>query len=641
MTTEAFTTAFGSLTLVQREAVLVGDGSVLVLAGPGSGKTQVLTCRIAKLLADSADESFKVLALTFTDKAAREMLTRVQTFVPGQEERTSVGTIHSFCAQVLRQHGIHLGLKPDFTIFSQDRDRQLLLEEGLQETARTEQEISTDHVRFLPIIDKLKVRLIDPASAAERLTKARLTEAALIARVYQIYEAQLRRENALDFNSLIFETYVLFSQFPAIAKFVRRVYRYWLLDEFQDTTDGQYRLIKAMAGESFKNVFVVADDDQIIYQWNGASFRQIQKFTTEFEPKVIQLTENWRCPPGIVEAANRLVAYNSQRTTSKMPLVSGKTELSLPAEDHIRLMPFDDDAAEVKGIAEDIAKRPTPDRSRVAVLARTRSLLEKICAGLVAKRVSAVILQRRNEFLTPQFRWLAAFLKQAIRPLDKRNLPLLVESFNRMTGQQVHSELVTARAESSGRSYLEEWIGLVVAATPAGPFAALLETARGIIGDLSGFRSLTEEMVDYAEHESLENSEALDLQEDLAAWKEISKDIGRHVGSTCTLDQFLQELELRSKEPTPPRDAVTLMTIHGAKGREFDFVYVVGLAEDTLPSFQAKKVGDASPEMEEERRNCFVAITRTKEQLILSWAAKYRGYIKQPSRFLREMGFVP
>ena len=337
MTTDAFTTAFGSLTLVQREAVLVGDGSVLVLAGPGSGKTQVLTCRIAKLLADSADESFKVLALTFTDKAAREMLTRVQTFVPGQEERTSVGTIHSFCAQVLRQHGIHLGLKPDFTIFSQDRDRQLLLEEGLQETARTEQEISTDHVRFLPIIDKLKVRLIDPASAAERLTKAKLTEAALIARVYQIYEAQLRKENALDFNSLIFESYVLFSQFPAIAKFVRRVYRYWLLDEFQDTTDGQYRLIKAMAGESFKNVFVVADDDQIIYQWNGASFRQIQKFTTEFEPKVIQLTKR-RCPPGIVEAANRLVAYNSQRTTSKMPLVSGKTELSLPAEDHIRLV---------------------------------------------------------------------------------------------------------------------------------------------------------------------------------------------------------------------------------------------------------------------------------------------------------------
>src|SRR5882672_6241224 len=243
MTTGAFSEALSKLIAIQQDAVKWGDGAVLVLAGPGSGKTQVLTCRIARLLDESPKQSFKVLALTFTDKAAREMLTRVQTFVPGQEERTSIGTFHSFCAQILRQHGIHRGLQPDFAIFGQDRDRQLLLEDGLREAAGQGQPVSVSDVRFLPIIDKLKVRLVDPASSAQGL--GRHSEAEHIAKVYAI-----------------------FAQYPTIGQLVRRIYHYWLLDEFQDTTDGQYRLIKAMGGDTFKNLFAVADDDQIIYQWN-------------------------------------------------------------------------------------------------------------------------------------------------------------------------------------------------------------------------------------------------------------------------------------------------------------------------------------------------------------------------------------
>lgn len=638
MTTDAFKTALAGLTDVQKQAVGVTEGAALILAGPGSGKTQVLTCRIARLLEESSKESFKVLALTFTDKAAREMLARVQSFVPGQEERTSIGTFHSFCAQVLRQHGVHIGLKPDFSIYSQDRDRQLLLEEGLQQAAKDGEPVDVTDARFLPIIDKLKVRLIDCDTASMRLSKH--PDAAKIEQVYKIYEARLRSENALDFNSLIFEAYALFTRFPAIAKLVRRVYRYWLLDEFQDTTDGQYRLLKAMAGDAFFNVFAVADDDQIIYQWNGASFHQIQRFTADFKPAAIQLTENWRCPPSIVAAANKLVAYNTQRTASKKPLVAGKTKLQLPKEDHIKLLSYADESAEISGIAENVANRPAAERPRIAVLARTRALLEKILGGLSAKGIAAVILQRRNEFQSPEFRWLAAFLKQTIRPLDKRNLPLVVDSYNRMIEKQIPTEQVIARAESSGRSYAEEWLELSVAATPKGPFASMLDRGRSVIGDISGFRRLAEAMIEYAEKKAEREPEQADLLEDLAAWKEISKDISLHAGSTCTLDQFLQELDLRSKEPTPPKNAVSLMTIHGAKGREFDFVYLVGMAEDILPSFQAKKAGDASAEMEEERRNCFVAITRTKEQLTLSWAARYRGYSKKPSRFLEEMGFT-
>jgi DNA helicase-2/ATP-dependent DNA helicase PcrA len=245
MTDNPLEQSLAKLTDIQREAVAWGDGAMLVLAGPGSGKTQVLTCRIARLLDEGRDKSFRILALTFTNKAADEMKERVTNFVPGLEERANIGTFHSFCGQVLRQHGIHLGIKPDFAIYSQDGDRKAVLEDALKRAG-----MDPLAIRYLSLIDRMKTMLVDPKDAESRLT--RTTDAHAIALTYQAYEDELRRLNVLDFNSLIFEAHRLFSNFPAIAVRYRRTYPYWLLDEFQDTNDGQYRLIRAMAGQGFK-----------------------------------------------------------------------------------------------------------------------------------------------------------------------------------------------------------------------------------------------------------------------------------------------------------------------------------------------------------------------------------------------------
>lgn len=633
----ALESAITALTEIQSRAVAWDQGALLLLAGPGSGKTQVLTCRIARLLDSSRDKNFRVLALTFTNKAADEMKARVANFVPGLEERANIGTFHSFCSQVLRQHGVHLGIKPDFSIYSLDDDRKAVLADALQQPT-VPNGLGADDVRFLGLIDRMKARLIGPEAAEAAL--ARYDYAARVAQVYRLYEDELRRLNALDFNSLVFEAYRLATTFPALAARYRRSHPFWLIDEFQDTNSGQYRLVKAFAGADFKNIFAVADDDQIIYQWNGANFRHIQAFLHDFSAELIQLPTNYRCPPAIVDAANRLVAYNVNRSADKKPLLAGKKSLKHPEAEHIRVLEFDTDADEAAGVADEIAGHDREDWGNTAVIGRSRAILEKMLGALQERHVPAVITQRRDQFLSPHFRWLCALLAQTIRPLDKRNFALVVDAFNRIVGQELNPDQIAADAEATGRGYFASWLATARASVGDGAGAKLLALAAALPSDGSNAKAIVTQIV--AEFSTLQGAEGenVDLAEDASAWRELTSGIARHLGRDAPLDQFLQELQLRSKEPTPKPGTVALMTVHGAKGREFDYVYVVGLAEDVMPSYQSRKQGDNSPEMEEERRNCFVAITRTKECLVLSRADNYRGWKKAPSRFLVEMDLV-
>jgi len=625
-------TSLNNLTDIQKDAVTWRDNALLVLAGPGSGKTQVLTLRIAKLLEESSKANFRVLALTFTTKAADEMLSRVKAFAPAAAERATIGTFHSFCAQVLRQHGVHIGIRPNFAVYGLDADRRSILEDAVRRGQREGKSVSEEDLRFLPMIDRLKGRLVDPTDV--KTGKVKIVDADALAEVYQLYEEELRQANALDFGSMIFETYRLFSSFPAIAKRYQSTHPFWLLDEFQDTNDAQYRLIKTLAAPSFRNIFAVADDDQIIYQWNGASFRQLRRFSEEFAATLLQLPTNYRCPAIIVEAANNLVSYNAQRTASKKPLLAGRTAFRLPADRQLRLFHCQNESEEAQTVADHIAGLGSKEWSGTVVLARTRALLDPVKQALEARRVTAQIAQRRDDFLSPEFRWITACLRQVIRPLEQRNFAVMVESFNRIAELELTPDQIIATATTSGKAFLEIWMDETTDLILGSRAGALFDAAKSLRTN-SGYKDFLSKVLSTLNARPSDGEE--DLSEDIRAWTEITRDIGRHAGNDIQLDQFLQELALRSKEPSPLRDTVTLMTIHAAKGREFDFVYVIGMAEDVMPSFQSRRRGDGSPEMEEERRSCFVAITRTKEALTLSWADRYRGYLKQPSRFLGEM----
>lgn len=622
--------ALKELTPAQAAAVGWNEGPMFVLAGPGSGKTRVLTTRVARLLEVTPNKSFRVLALTFTNKAADEMTARVASLVADQAHRASIGTFHSFCMQMLQQHGSHIGINPDFAIYSLEEDRVELLREAIRF-----ENLNSDDERFLPTIDKLKARLLQPEGSAHLFRDKEI--GAQVEAVYKAYDAALLRAGALDFNSLIVWAYRLIEKFPGVAAHYRRAYAYWMFDEFQDTTDGQYRLIKALAGDTFRNLFAVADDDQIIYQWNGASYQQIQRFRADYQPAELQLPTNYRCPPSIVAAANKLVVHNLQRTAEKLPLEAGKTALLYPEGNHISLVRYSSDEAEIAGIASGIASIDPNKLEGVAVLARTRALLEKMQAALTTAKVPAAISVRRDDFRSPQFLWLVAILRLASRPLDKRALETLVGAHNRWWSTNLRAGDVISAAEITSKTFLDEWAEAARLTFDADALS-YVAMASEFSQQPSRFRSFIESFLGRFPNPPEDGDS--DVNEDRAAWASLFRGIGQAIGRDAPLEQFLQELALRSKEPPLPARSVTLMTIHGAKGKEFDHVYLIGMAEDVLPSFQSVKAGENSAEMEEERRNCFVAITRAREWLCLSYADKYRGWAKQPSRFLGEMGLA-
>ena len=634
MSSNALISARTRLTDMQLKAVDWDDGPLLVLAGPGSGKTEVLTCRIARLLDASRDQHFRILALTFTNKAAGEMAKKVADFVPGLEGRTQIGTFHGFCARVLRQHGVHLGVKPDFTIYSRTEDRRAVLTDALHRTRR--RELHQADIQYLPWIDRLRSRLIGPDQAQNCLVTfdgLSADTASDVARVYHRYDEELRQIGALDFDSLIFEAHRLFTIYPAIAKLYQRSYRYWLIDEFQDTNRAQYRLLRSMATNGFRELYAVADDDQTIYEWRGADVRRIKALVKDFSCSVVQLSTNFRCPSSVVEAANRLVVYNSSRMASKRPGTAVSTGSSAPCGNHIGCREFRTDQEESYGIAEEISRYDARERSETVVLARNRTLLTAVYEALRDRRIPAEITQRRDDFVTPQFRWLVSCLDQIVRPMDRRNMELLVEAFNSFTGVHVEFGSLVLRSEAAGVLFLGAWVDAVRAAANRGPSRELVDVIASVAA--GGFKRRTgvEPILACFEQDTSDDN----LQEDLSAWRRISAEI-RDTQRDATLDQFVDELHLRSKEPAALRDAVSLMTIHGAKGREFDTVYLIGLAEEVLPSFHSLRRGEGSSELEEERRQCFVAITRAKRRLILSRARHYRGWPKAPSRFLKEMG---
>ena len=619
------------LSPTQRKAVDWGEDAALILAGPGAGKTLVLTARIARILDSTPNRNFRVLALTFTTKAADEMRARVQTMVPASADRTVIGTFHSFCAQVLRQHGSHLGVKPDFGIYDQDEDRLELLRDALERAASQDVPVTADDTRWLKAIDQLRSSLVSPEKTARHFRDPKAGQR--VARVYSIYEKALRELNVMDFNGMILDACRLVHKMPSVAARIRRSYPYWLIDEFQDTTPAQYRLIRFIAGDAFQNVFVVADDDQIIYQWAGASYRQITAFRQHFSPELIQLVENHRCPPAVVQAANNLIAHNSERTPNKAPLVP-----KLPSKGTaITLRQFSTDEEESQTIASEIAGQGDSIWGQTAILGRTRAILEPTQLALQDAGVPAFISTRRDRFVSPQFQWLHSCLDLTLRPTDRRMFTTLVSAANRITGIELDAAILIAEAESLSAGYLETW-ALAIEGSHGDTASKLASFALRLINSRTTWRRVMAEAIHWLSNEALPtDGNVSDVEEDKAAWDVAVRAIRSEKGAQPDMDEILQGIALRPKEPPPDPGAVRLTTIHAAKGLEFNYVWIIGFAEQIIPSWQSLKAGASTAELEEERRNAFVAITRTQKQLMISYAYQYRGWRRNPSRFLDEM----
>ena len=625
----------------QKMAIEWNDGPVIVLAGPGSGKTAVLTERIKRILLNSQDQSFRVLALTFTNKAAAEMSERILDGNQENDHRLFIGTFHSFCSEVLRNHGTYVGINSNFEIYSSDDDINDIISDLQSKYNEENGDTIPDNINVGKAIKYFEKHLcisdgdldvVMPKTAYAREYKW----------FYHKYIEYMLANNVLDFDMLILMTFRLFKENPGIAKIYARTYKYINIDEFQDTNYGQYMLIKCMCGTKNNNLFIVADDDQVIYGWNGASHKRITEFREDYNAELIQLNQNFRCPKEVILAANKLIAHNSSRTVSKKPLESMKV---LPEENHVFMNSFDDYTEEmsfVAGLTKKIHEE-NPDDS-ICVIARNNRLLETAFEEAEKVGVECEKSKRKTDFETPYVLLLYLLLKLANHRNDIKVLKQIIAIFEQALLISINLEEVLTNAELSNQDYMsalsEEIKGKLGDDNFEKSFELELSEGKNFISFIQKAFDWSGNRIDQIEDESHKEQ----AKQEFLIEKKIWTDFERHLSYNYDLDEitvatYMQEFAMISKESEPAKDAVQFLTIHASKGKEFDHVILIGMVNDELPSFQSMKKGIDSVEMEEERRNCFVAITRTQKKLYLTYSAKYYGWRKNPSLFLNEMFF--
>lgn len=628
----------------QRVAVTWDGGPLLVLAGPGSGKTRVLTSRIAHILEHSPKAHFRVLALTFTNQAAAEMRERLLYMATRDGvDRTLLTTFHSFAGEILRQHGHLVGLRPDFAIMSQDADRVALLEEVLREVEGVEEPARAAE-RLLPVVAHLLDHAVNEEGAANVLEAAGSEAAAQVAAAYALYRARMIERNTLDFGGLLATTLDLLRNRTAVCRQIQRIYTYVCVDEFQDTNEVQYEILRHLVRNGGANLFVVADDDQIIYQWNGASPERLRALKQDFGTAIHQLPENYRCPPKVIALANALIGCNQDRSPGKEALTARKT---VHLDDAVRLFRFAHFSEEAAWVAKDIGSRPAAARARSVVLARARRLLTEVIGKLEEAGVPAHLATRKDEFASEPMRWVHGILRLANARQDRGHLRRVCKAFYAIEGINLDPlDIASSAIAGHEGDFLRAFVAAALARRELDPRTrALLEGPLARLLDRLEFRNFVSEVFPWlasalATGTPSEGDETV-YAEEKATWHDLIAEIERQYGAEqITLHLLLQELDMRSKAPKPLPGSIPCFTIHASKGLEFDHVYLVGLVEEQLPSWAALKKGAESRELQEERRNCFVAITRCQETLTLTYSDVVLGWRKQPSRFLSEMGLV-
>ena len=614
----------------QRRAIEWKDGPLLVLAGPGSGKTRVLTARVAHILKHDPDAA--VLALTFTHKAAAKMREGVEQLIGARSDRANLTTFHAFAVDTLRQHGSHVGMRPDFSLITLDADRLALLT-SIAETLEAEGgEPFTDRHRLLKMMDYLYRELYDggPKAPGFRETPT------WVPRLFQMYNEALIQANRQDVGSLLFMLARLLTERPRVEEVIRLTWTHICVDEFQDTNKVQFELLKLLAPpESKPDLFVVGDDDQILYQWNGASPERLKALVSDYNMEVIQLPKNYRCPPEIVAVANRLIEHNRSRDPAREPLTPTRA-----AKDGevIQLFYHSDEQEEAAWVAEHIAARG-PNAKSCVVLARAGRLLDGVAQALRKVGLTPYLAKKRNDLDTPPVRVVIQALRLAATRADREILRQLCVAWSRLTEETLELEEVVALATTAGDDYLRGWSDAVAQRLderPDWPELNHIEDLHRQIRDrlVDGFDPATLITGFWASAEGVWGERfGADLRDELEIWK----DLAVAPPSPRTLSAYLQAMDLTPKVTPLPPGSIPCYTVHGAKGLEFDHVYLIGMAQEVFPSFQALKSPRRERALEEERRSCFVAITRAQETLTITWAKHYNGWPKADSMFLAEM----
>lgn len=627
----------------QREAVEQTDGPVLIVAGAGSGKTRVLTHRVAYLLAEKQILPWNILAITFTNKAAKEMKARTASLVGAQAEDIWISTFHSMCVRILRRDADHIGYSRQFSILD-TTDQLSVIKLVLKEK-------NLDPKKFEPRallnrISRAKNHLWGPEKLGARAENL-LEEVA--AEVYESYQHRLRQSQAMDFDDLLMQTVRLFQQVPEVKEFYQRKFQYIHVDEYQDTNHVQYVMVQLLA-EHHQNICVVGDFDQSIYRFRGADISNILDFERDYpEVKLIKLEQNYRSTKNIIAAANQLISHNTERKPKELWTGNDQGEL-------IRLYELENEHEEAQMIVETINQGVTSEEKNYqdfAILYRTNAQSRVIEEMMRKAFIPYQVIGGFKFYERKEIKDVLAYLRVVVNPDDDVSMNRIINVPKRGVGATTLEKIEIYRREhqlSLYRALLElEYIGLskrVIEALQS--LITMIRTQHAMMEYLSASEMLEEVLTQSGYREFLQKEksiEAMSRVENIEELHSVVLEFEKN-NEDKTLVAFLTELalvadvDLPGLRPEDERngDVVNLMTLHSAKGLEFPNVFLVGLEEGVFPH---RRSLDDDSELEEERRLAYVGITRAEQKLVIS-RTKTRTLFGQTnanpaSRFLKEI----
>ncbi len=605
---------YDTLNPAQKEAVFYTEGPLLVLAGAGSGKTRVLTHRVVYLIEEKGINPWNIMAITFTNKAAGEMRERVDKLVSFGAESVWVSTFHSSCVRILRRHIEALGYSSDFTIYDSD-DQKTLMKQVLKKL-----DVDTKLYKersMLGQISSAKDQLITPEEM--ELNAGSDIRQKKTAQIYKAYQDELKKNNALDFDDLIVKTVELFENNPEVLNYYQERFRYIMVDEYQDTNYAQFKLVSLLA-KKYRNLCVVGDDDQSIYKFRGADVRNILDFEEAFPgAKVIKLEQNYRSTQNILNAANEVIRHNRDRKSKTLWTANGEGGL-------VKVRQYNTAEEEADAIARSMRNTGRPWKE-IAVLYRTNAqsrLLEERC---IAHNIPYRLVGGVNFYQRKEIKDILAYLKTIANGVDDLAVQRIVNVPKRGIGATTLGR-VTVFASEHGMSLYDALKesrmvpGIGKAVGKIGGFIEQIEnfkrlekegyTIKELIGAIledTGYQKELEADGEVEAQTRMENIEEL-----------INKAVSYENESEApNLGEFLEEVALVADidRMDDSEERVTLMTLHSAKGLEFPLVYLAGMEDGLFPGMMAISADDRS-ELEEERRLCYVGITRAKEELVMT-----------------------
>jgi len=629
----------------QRKAAEASDGPVLVLAGPGSGKTRVLTHRVAYLVRVRHVAPRNIMAVTFTNKAAREMRERLEKLLGvGESKELTLGTFHAICARFLRREAPHLGLSREFAIYDDD-DQLSLIKQALRD-------LNLDDKRYKPSALQNKISQAKSELVTPELFQPQTYHDEITRRVYERYQLLLRDNNALDFDDLLMQMVILFDQNPTVLRYYQNRYEHILVDEFQDTNTAQYTLVKQLAGQR-RNVFCVGDEDQSIYRWRGADFRNVQRFRDQYpDAMVILLEQNYRSTQTILDAAQQVISRNVHRTPKKLfTQLGGGVPITLHEAYN-----EDDEAQFVIDTISTMIRKRDARAGDLAIMYRTNAQSRAIedafiRAGMPYRLVGATRFYARREIKD-----VLAYLRLAHNPHNSVALLRIINVPSRGIGAKTLEALAQVAKDEgkspyqvmkeSGARGKDKTSALARQLTPRAAqalseFVTLLDgwIARRDKLDVGSLLDLVVAESGYGRYVNDGTEEGRDRWENIQELRGVASDY-IHAAFDDPLTEFLEDVSLVSDTDTREEttDAPTLMTLHSAKGLEFPIVMIVGMEEGVLPHSRSFDDPDS---MEEERRLCYVGMTRAKKRLFLSYAFRRTIWgdsdVREPSRFLADI----